>query len=82
MKQKPRSNIMNFGLLANMYTRTKAFDQNLFFSKSEAAIHYNSHYHRQRSLVFIIFDQVRYKPACTATEESKSLEILSLEEKE
>ena len=41
---------MNYRLLENMYTKTKAFDPNLIFSKSEAAIHYNSHYHRQRSL--------------------------------
>ena len=49
LKQISQTNIINYGLPANMYTKTKAFDQNLFFSKSEAAIHYNSHYHRQRS---------------------------------
>ena len=30
--------------------KKEAFDQHLFLSKSEAAIHYGSHYHRQRSL--------------------------------
>ena len=50
MKQEPQSNIINYGLPANMYTKTEAFDQDLFLSKSEAAIHYGSHYHRQRSL--------------------------------
>ena len=34
---------------ANMHTKTETFDQHLFLSKSEAAIHYGSHYHRQRS---------------------------------
>ena len=29
--------------------KTEAFDQHLFLSKSEAALHYGSHYHRQRS---------------------------------
>ena len=48
---------MNYGLPSNMYTKTKAFDQNLFFSKSEAAIHYNSHYHRQRSFPHWILGQ-------------------------
>ena len=33
-----------------MHTKTETFDQHLFLSKSEAAIHYGSHYHRQRSL--------------------------------
>ena len=51
MKQEPQSNIINYGLPANMYTKTEAFDQDLFLSKSEAAIHYGSHYHRQRSLL-------------------------------
>ena len=32
-----------------MYTKTETFDQHLFLSKSEAAINYGSHYHRQRS---------------------------------
>ena len=32
-----------------MHTETETFDQHLFLSKSEAAIHYGSHYHRQRS---------------------------------
>ena len=50
MKQEPQSNIINYGLPANMYTKTEAFDQHLCLSKSEAAIHYGSHYHRQRSL--------------------------------
>ena len=49
MKQEPQSNIINYRLPANMYTKTEAFDQHLFLSKSEAAIHYGSHYHRQRS---------------------------------
>ena len=49
MKQEPQSNIINYGLPANMYTKTEAFNQDLFLSKSEAAIHYGSHYHRQRS---------------------------------
>ena len=37
-----------------MYTKTEAFHQHLFFSKSEAAIHNNSHYHRQRSFKKLI----------------------------
>ena len=49
MKQKPQSNIIYYGLPLNMYTKTEGFDQRLFFSKSEAAIHYGSYYHRQRS---------------------------------
>ena len=49
MKQEPQSNIINYGLPAKMYTKTEAFDQHLFLSKSGAAIHYSSHYHRQRS---------------------------------
>ena len=49
MKQEPQSNIINYGLPANMYTKTEAFDQHLFLSKSEAAVHYGPHYHRQRS---------------------------------
>ena len=53
LKQIPQTNIINYGLPANMYTKAKAFDQNLFLSKSEAAIHYNSHYHRQRSFVLL-----------------------------
>ena len=52
MKQEPQSNIINYGLPANMYTKTEAFDQHLFLSKSEAAMHYGPHYHRQRSLGF------------------------------
>ena len=49
MKQELQSNIINYGLPANMYTKTEAFDQHLFLSKSEAAMHYGPHYHRQRS---------------------------------
>ena len=51
MKQEPQSNIINYGLPANMYTKTEAFDQHLFLSKSEAPMHYGPHYHRQRSLL-------------------------------
>ena len=51
MKQEPQSNIINYGLPANMYTKTEAFDQHLFLSKSEAAMHYGPHYHRQRSFI-------------------------------
>ena len=51
MKQEPQSNIINYGLPANMYTKTEAFDQHLCLLKSEAAIHYGSHYHRQRSFL-------------------------------
>ena len=53
MKQEPQSNIINYGPPANMYTKTEAFDQHLFLSKSEAPMHYGPHYHRQRSFLII-----------------------------
>ena len=75
MKQEPQSNIINYGLPANMYTKTEAFDQHLFLSKSEAAIHYGSHYHRQRSFLHLKIFKFKHEPKLIVNVEWESRAI-------